>query len=65
MEDGFGIECPRINFSSLDHEGFERFQENILFPVLSPSSADRAAHSGTVKGRAQFLCPPAATPAAL
>jgi hypothetical protein len=26
----FGIECPRINFSSLDHADLEKFQEKFV-----------------------------------
>jgi hypothetical protein len=26
----FGIECPRINFSSLDHADFEKFQKKFV-----------------------------------
>jgi hypothetical protein len=28
----FGIECPLISFSSLDHADFEKFQEKSFFP---------------------------------
>jgi len=28
FEDWFCIECPRINFSSLDSAGLEKFQES-------------------------------------
>jgi hypothetical protein len=41
LEDGgmggwFGIECPLINFSSLDHADFEKFHEKIDLVINSP-----------------------------
>jgi hypothetical protein len=32
----FGIECPRINLSSLDHADFEKFHEKIDLVINSP-----------------------------
>jgi hypothetical protein len=44
IDGGFGIECPRINFPSLDSADFEKFQE--LLPAL---------RSFLLKSRAQHL----------
>jgi hypothetical protein len=33
----FGIECPRINLSPLDHADFKKSQEKFVFVIKSPS----------------------------
>jgi len=53
MEGRFGIECPRINFPSLDSADFEKFRESLpphelpslLKPRASPSVRPRIGRS--------------------
>jgi hypothetical protein len=56
MIGGFDIECPRINFSSLDGAGFEWFQKFFLLPFVLPVS-NHATPRITNQGNVRFPDP--------